>query len=159
MNRLRFLILALTWITVVGCEQPTSTSFIPPATEAASPVGPPTYTGPVVGVSDGDTIRVLVDGQKHKLRLEGIDTPELGGQPYGRRAKQFTSDFSFGKTAAVYVSGTDDYQRELAHVYVDGESLNEALLAAGLAWHYRYNKDRKLARLAQTAKQQKRGLW
>lgn len=34
-------------------------------------------TGKVVGVSDGDTITILADGQRQvKVRLHGIDAPE-----------------------------------------------------------------------------------
>jgi micrococcal nuclease len=51
----------------------------------------PTFTGKVVGVSDGDTITVLQGRETVKIRLEGIDCPE-GGQDFGRRAKRFTSE-------------------------------------------------------------------
>lgn len=47
--------------------------------------------GKVVGISDGDTIRLLVEnGQQkitHKIRLAQIDTPE-SSQPLGQKAKQ-----------------------------------------------------------------------
>ncbi len=47
-----------------------------------------TFTGKVVGVSDGDTITVHASGNKQfKIRLLAIDTPE-GGQAYGDKAKQ-----------------------------------------------------------------------
>jgi len=39
----------------------------------------------VVGVTDGDTISVMREGQAVKVRLAGIDCPEIG-QPYGKRA-------------------------------------------------------------------------
>jgi endonuclease YncB( thermonuclease family) len=35
------------------------------------------YTGKVVSVHDGDTIRVLYHGGELKVRLECIDAPEL----------------------------------------------------------------------------------
>jgi len=34
------------------------------------------WTGKVVGVSDGDTITVMHDGKGEKIRLYGVDTPE-----------------------------------------------------------------------------------
>lgn len=34
------------------------------------------FTGKVVGVSDGDTIKVMHDGKAEKIRLNGIDCPE-----------------------------------------------------------------------------------
>ena len=53
-------------------------------------------TGKVVGVSDGDTITVLVNKIQVKVRLYGIDCPE-GGQDFGNRAKQFTPKWYFEK--------------------------------------------------------------
>src|SRR5215471_9665841 len=54
------------------------------------------FTGRVVGISDGDTIRVLHEGRAQRVRLWGIDAPE-SGQPWGARARQFTGDLPFGK--------------------------------------------------------------
>jgi micrococcal nuclease len=48
------------------------------------------FTGPVIGIIDGDTIDVLHNGQSERIRLNGIDCPEKG-QGYGKKAKQFTS--------------------------------------------------------------------
>ncbi len=46
-----------------------------------------TLTGQVVGVHDGDTLTLLVAGNRQvKVRLAGMDAPELK-QPYGQRAK------------------------------------------------------------------------
>ncbi|MCF2220650.1 thermonuclease family protein [Chryseobacterium sp. PS-8] len=51
----------------------------------------------VVGIKDGDTIVVLLDGDQQKtLRLAEVDCPE-NGQPFGKNAKQFTSNEVFGK--------------------------------------------------------------
>lgn len=62
-----------------------------------------TLTGKVVGIADGDTVTVLVDGHKQvKVRLHGVDCPERG-QPFGNRAKQFTSEMCFGKSVTVRV--------------------------------------------------------
>lgn len=54
-------------------------------------------TGRIVGVHDGDTVTVLdAVRQQHKIRLQGIDAPELG-QAYGQKSKQHLSDLVFGK--------------------------------------------------------------
>ena len=34
------------------------------------------FTGRVVGVTDGDTIKVMHNGKAEKIRLHGIDCPE-----------------------------------------------------------------------------------
>ena len=44
------------------------------------------FSGPVVGISDGDTITVLHDGKGEKIRLNGIDAPEKG-QAFGNRER------------------------------------------------------------------------
>ena len=58
------------------------------------------YVGKCVGVSDGDTISVMHAGRAVKIRIEGIDCPELG-QDFGTRAKQFTSALVFGKDVQI----------------------------------------------------------
>jgi len=98
---------------------------------------PPTFTGKVLGVSDGDTIAVLRMGRVVRVRLHGIDCPEKE-QPFGTRAKQFTSDLAFRKEVMVYVKDTDSYGRIVAEVILpDGSSLNKELVFVGLAWWYR----------------------
>ena len=53
-------------------------------------------TGKVVGVTDGDTVRVLIGSEEVKVRLEGIDAPE-SQQAFGAKSKQHLSDLVFGK--------------------------------------------------------------
>jgi micrococcal nuclease len=56
-----------------------------------------TITARVVGVHDGDTITALTDDKRQlKVRLHGIDAPELG-QPFGQASKRAMSDLVFGK--------------------------------------------------------------
>ncbi|MFP4164573.1 MAG: thermonuclease family protein [Chitinispirillaceae bacterium] len=96
----------------------------------------PTLTGKVVGVSDGDTITILVNKKQYKIRLHGIDTPERR-QAFGTKAKQFTSSMIFGDTVTVRTHGEDLYGRIIGEVVSDGRNLNRALVASGLAWWYR----------------------
>jgi micrococcal nuclease len=96
------------------------------------------WSGMVVGVSDGDTIMVLHEGRGEKIRLYGIDAPDIG-QAFSKRAKQFTSDMVYGKTVEVKTKHKDQYGRTVGIVTVDGKSLNEALIKNGLAWVYRIN--------------------
>jgi len=51
--------------------------------------------GRVVGVIDGDTVKVLdATQQLHTVRLMGIDAPEKA-QPYGQRSKQSLSEMVY----------------------------------------------------------------
>jgi micrococcal nuclease len=63
------------------------------------------FTGQVVGITDGDTIRVLRGAEEVKVRLEGIDSPE-SRQAFGAKAKRATSGLAFGKIVTVQVKGT-----------------------------------------------------
>ena len=58
------------------------------------------FTAKLVGISGGDTIRVIRGGRAERVRLWDIDCPE-SKQPFGRRAKQFTGDLAFAKTVTV----------------------------------------------------------
>ena len=115
--------------------------------------------GSIVGVHDGDSCTLLVGTTQYKIRLEGIDTPELG-QPFGTRAKQGLSKYVFSRQVTVHVTGKDIYGRSLGTSFIDGKSVNQQLVTDGLAWHYKqYSSDRKLAQAENSARRAKRGLW
>ena len=120
------------------------------------------WSGKVIGVADGDTITVLRDKQPYKIRLYGIDCPEKR-QPFGKRAKQFTSELVFGKIVEIEPVATDRYGRTVAFVRIENTSVNEELIKEGLAWVYaRYCKLPlciEWQRLELAAQTQKRGLW
>jgi endonuclease YncB( thermonuclease family) len=118
-----------------------------------------TFTGKVVAIHDGDTISVLRGRETVRLRLEGIDTPELG-QAFGRAAKQFTAELAFGREATVTTHYRDRFDRPVARVRLGGEDLSLALVRAGMAWHFtRYSSDRELATVEREARAARRGLW
>jgi len=117
------------------------------------------FTGKVVGVADGDTISVLREGRSVRIRLEGIDCPDKG-QDFSQRAKQFTSELTFGKEVTVDVRDVDRYGRLVARVSVGAQDVSVALVRAGLAWHFtKYSRDPVLAEAEQSARTAKRGLW
>jgi micrococcal nuclease len=118
------------------------------------------FTGKVVGVIDGDSIRVMHEGTATEIRLQGIDCPEKG-QPYGKQAKQFTSALVFGQEVTVIEKGRDRYGRILADVMrPDGRTLNHEILKAGFAWWFRkYSRDVSLGDFEDEARLAKRGLW
>jgi len=94
------------------------------------------WSGKVVGVDEGDTIEVMRDGKGEKIRLYGIDCPEIK-QDFGQRAKEFTSEYVFGKIVEVEPVATDHYGRTVALVYFNNNSLNEAIIKSGFAWAYK----------------------
>ena len=115
--------------------------------------------GDVVGVTDGDTIKILQDKKMYKIRLNGIDAPEMG-QAYGRKSKDYLASLVAGKRVEVIVRDTDRYGRYVGDVIVGGKTANAELVAVGLAWHYTaYSKDEELAALEKAARAKKLGLW
>ncbi|MCD1119188.1 thermonuclease family protein [Chryseobacterium turcicum] len=89
----------------------------------------------VIGIKDGDTILVLLSDKSQKtLRLAEVDCPE-SGQPFGKNAKQYTSDQVFGKTIKFIQTDVDRYGRTIAKVYYGNEKyLSEEIIRAGLGW-------------------------
>lgn len=114
----------------------------------------------VVGVVDGDTIKVVQNDKEYKVRLTEIDCPERH-QPYYQKAKELTSDLCFGKKVTITSGTFDRYGRILGEVALpDGRILNEELLRAGMAWQYKqYSKNPFYAKIESEAKQSRRGLW
>jgi endonuclease YncB( thermonuclease family) len=113
------------------------------------------YKAEVRKIIDADTLRVKIDlgfdtFSYRKLRLRGIDCPEIGTAA-GRRVKRFVEKilqpclFIIVKT---YKDQTDKYDRYLADVYfkqgesdpakvaAEGEFLNQRLLDEGYAVRY-----------------------
>lgn len=122
---------------------------------------PVTIVAKVIGVSDGDTITVLYQKTPVKIRLLGIDCPEKK-QDYGQAAKNYTSERVFKKRVVAIVRSQDRYGRKLATVIMPNKnSLNEALVSAGLAWWYRKYAphDVKLKALEEEARAKRIGLW
>lgn len=119
-----------------------------------------TFTGKVISIKDGDTFEVLYDNQPERVRLAEIDCPEKA-QAYGTKAKQYASDLCFGKTVTVTSTGRDRYGRIVGTVVTqDGVNVNEELVKAGFAWHYKqYSNSAVLDDYEQRARDQKLGLW
>ncbi len=112
-----------------------------------------------VGVTDGDTITVLRGKRQVRVRLEGIDCPELH-QGFGTRARQYTSSLVFGKKVTVSAKYLDRTGRTVSRVIVNGKDTSAALVEAGLAWHYKhFSSDPLLSRAEEQARRFKKGLW
>ena len=126
----------------------------------AVPGAAETLRGKVVGVTDGDTIRLLVDGRRqYKIRLGEIDAPE-GGQPYGRASKRMLSKLAFGRTISARVTDVDRYGRAVAVLTAGGTNINAEMVKRGGAWAYRrYLSDQRYLRWEEEARQARRGLW
>lgn len=115
----------------------------------------------VIGIKDGDTIIVLLsDNSQKTLRLAEVDCPE-NRQPFGKNAKQFTSEQVFGKFIEYIETDVDRYGRTIAKIYYDSDKyLSRELIKVGLGWWYhQYSKDIQLGKLQNEAKKKGIGLW
>jgi micrococcal nuclease len=121
----------------------------------ASPVLSGTDLVTVGRVVDGDTLKIIYQGQEESLRLIGIDTPESkknkkAYKDAGRSGKDIEQITAMGKKAADFVRDIikkgdsvgiefdvqkrDKYSRLLGYVYMDnGRMLNEEIIKAGYA--------------------------
>jgi endonuclease YncB( thermonuclease family) len=114
----------------------------------------------VVGVSDGDTVRVLSsDNRQMKCRLHGIDAPE-SSQPHGQASKASLSDMIYRKTVDVEVVDRDQYGRSVCRIFLSGVDVNKVQIQRGFAWWYsRYSKDASYSQAQNAARQHRLGLW
>lgn len=114
----------------------------------------------VVGIKDGDTFVLLIDGKEQTIRLEHIDSPEKR-QSFGKRAKQFASNLCFGKEVFLRKSGVDRYRRIIGEIILqDGINVNKEMVKSGMAWHFKkYSKNNDYTLLEQYARVNKLGIW
>lgn len=155
-----------------------TTATAPTITSSASPrARGEVRSGPVVYVSDGDTIGVRLAGVVTRIRLLGIDAPEskdpdLPPQCYSKRAAALLTALApRGSTVTVVTDPTQDridkFGRLLAYVFPTGRprTLNEAMVRQGGAVVYVYRSNRPPRRLAELRAAEReargagRGLW
>ena len=118
-------------------------------------------SGTVHRVVDGDTLWLKNRGKLLKIRLYGVDSPELD-QDYGKKAKKFVSSLTKRKPVTVYVKYTDQYGRLIGIVVLDdGTVLNQRMLLNGTAWWYRsYAKNELSFKILEAyARKKHLGLW
>lgn len=124
------------------------------------------FSGKVVGVLDGDTVKVLRDGKDlEKIRLVGIDAPEKK-QDFGQRSKQALSEKISGKTVKVEFKKRDRFGRLLGKILLGEEDINLGQIKNGMAWHYKqFSREQSpvdadnYAAAEATARASRTGLW
>jgi endonuclease YncB( thermonuclease family) len=113
----------------------------------------------VTAVTDGDTVKIEYQNKTIKVRLAGIDTPELK-QEFGLESKKALEEKVLNKK--VYIDGDkkDRYGRLIADLKIGSRWINKELVEEGYAWHYKqYSKDQVLAVAESNAKKEAKGLW
>lgn len=97
--------------------------------------GKTSIQGRVVDVGSGDTLTVADNSnQEYKIKLEGIDAPELE-QDFGRESQKNLFALVFGKTVQVNLQNIDIDNSTIGKVLLNGKNVSSEQLKAGLAWH------------------------
>ena len=118
----------------------------------------------VVSITDGDTIRVEIDGVNYPVRYIGTDTAEPT-EPYGSTATAANRALVEGKTAILVkdVSETDAFDRLLRYVVVDDHFVNYDLVREGHAQAVSYPPDTAcylaFVEAQRQAEQEGKGMW
>jgi micrococcal nuclease len=149
MPRITLALLAALALPSCGSARPSTASDEPPC---------------VVGrISDGDSFHCA---DQRRVRLIGIDTPELGQGEPGRQAQEALRRLlPKGTTIRLErdVSPRDQYRRELAYVWVDSTLVNERMVRDGWALLYTVPPNVKyverLERAQKEARAARAGLW
>ncbi len=138
-------------------------------TVAAHAGTPRTLIAKVDRVADGDTvIATTSEGTKLRLRLLGIDAPEIPhgnkvGQPYGEEARDYLDHLVGGKSVRVDAYGPDRYHRILAVIWDEQVNVNLLMVAMGYAEVYRGTPCqvhcRELEQAEAEARQDHVGMW
>ncbi len=116
-------------------------------------------TGRVVKIADGDSFTLITPGKEQvRIRILGIDAPERG-QAYSSKSRKLLSDLIFNKHVSVFYSKKDRYDRILGDVFVGDIWVNAEMIKRGLAWQYKYSRDRRLERLEKYARSKRLGMW
>lgn len=128
---------------------------------------------PVLHVVDGDTLDIAMGGVKTKLRLIGINTPEVVDpqrkvECFGKEASMKAKALLMGSEVSIELDPSQDkydkYGRLLAYVYLpNGTSFNKRMIEEGYAYEYTYRLpykyQREFKQAQYDAKRAGRGLW
>ena len=117
------------------------------------------FSAKVIVVMDGDTVLVLRDNMRIKVRLAEIDAPEIA-QPFGEKSKQSLAELVLNKQVHVDSQAVDVYGRLVALIKVGDLNVSHEQVQRGMAWaSSRSKKGKTLLTLQNGAKKTKRGLW
>lgn len=115
----------------------------------------------VKAIFDGDTLTASCPGGEVKVRIFGIDAPEMKQEPWGDRSREALRGLlpRFG-SVNLRVTDRDQYGRTVAQVFIGERDAGLELVQQGRAIVYEQYNHSPVYRQAQAeAKKAKRGIW
>lgn len=124
-------------------------------------VAPQGITAEVQKVISGQTLEVATNGQTMRVRLIGIDAPDLRQQPWGQTAKAGLETMLQDKRVVIELDEQpDEFGRRLAYIWYNDILVNEQLVKQGYALATLQGKYAQRLRSAQQwARLMERGIW
>lgn len=117
------------------------------------------FVGVVVGVIDGDSIKLRTDAGVQRIELTGVDAPEIG-QTFGEISKNYLVELIDGREVKVEVDSRNSYGDLVGEVFLNSVSINRLMLTDGFAWAKRgVFEDPTWAGLESLARNKGFGLW
>lgn len=138
-----------------------SLAFATPVSEPFSPGAVAAYEARVTRVFDGDTLWVkpLAGGRYRKLRLDGLDAPEIC-QTGGTVSRDALAARLLQQVVTVSQRSQDDYGRALVRLSHGGEDVGAWLVLQGHGWSYRWRHSQgPYAKQEAQARAQRKGLF
>jgi endonuclease YncB( thermonuclease family) len=132
----------------------------PRAPQSALPKGAE-LTCTVKTIYDGDTLTARCPPGEVKVRMFGIDSPEMGQKPWGDASKQALQQLLAGREPVrLRVQDHDRYGRTVAQVFAGDRDVGLEMVRQGQAIMYEQYNDSPVYRQAQgEAKKARRGIW
>lgn len=115
------------------------------------------FSASIISCHDGDTCKAEVKGRTVKIRLAGIDAPEIA-QLEGVEAKKYLESKILKKTLQFDCKGKS-YDRIVCFLSLDGLDINEEMVRNGFAFDYQKFSKGKYRTLMETAQRKKIGIW
>jgi len=117
------------------------------------------FSGEVVRVIDGDSLKVKFHGQEVHVRLKDIDAPE-SRQLFSKASRESLTQICARKTARVSWTQLDRNGHTLGRVWCDGIDANAEQVRRGMAWVFdQHVTDPTLYSLQDAARRELLGLW
>lgn len=141
-------LICLSLVIFLSACQPTST--------------PPGMTGEVQRVISGQTLEVTIsNGQTMRVRLIGIDAPDLRQQPWGQTAKAKLEEMLKDRRVVIELDEQpEEFGRRLAYIWHNDMLVNEQLVKLGCVLATPQGKyAQRLIRAQEWARLMEQGIW